>query len=143
MALATDLHVRRDGFRASAAFEVGDGETLALLGPNGAGKSTVLDALAGLLPLESGSITLDGERIDGLPPEKRPLGVAFQDPLLFPHLSALDNVAFPLRARGHARSDARARRRRCSAGSRPASRRARSRPRSPAVSANGWPWHVP
>ncbi len=108
MALAADLHVRRDGFRASAAFEVGDGETLALLGPNGAGKSTVLDALAGLLPLDSGWITLDGERIDGLPPERRPLGVAFQDPLLFPHLSALDNVAFPLRARGRARSDARA-----------------------------------
>ncbi|MGZ8565766.1 MAG: ABC transporter ATP-binding protein [Actinomycetota bacterium] len=107
MPLTAEIEVHRDGFRAAASFEVGDGETLALLGPNGGGKSTVIEALAGLLPLDRGSITLDGERIDGLPPERRPLGVAFQDPLLFPHLSVLDNVAFPLRAHGRARNDAR------------------------------------
>jgi molybdate transport system ATP-binding protein len=108
MPLAVDLDVRRDGFHARASFEVADGETVALLGPNGAGKSTVLEALAGLVPLEAGDIVLDGSSIAAAPPERRPIGIAFQDPLLFPHLTALDNVAFGLRARGRSRHEARA-----------------------------------
>jgi molybdate transport system ATP-binding protein len=108
MPLAADLAVRRDGFVVEARLDAADGETLALLGPNGAGKSTVVEALAGLLPLEHGSIAIDDNAVEHLPPERRPIGVAFQDPLLFPHLSALENVAFPLRARGGARQPARA-----------------------------------
>ena len=91
------------------ALEVDDGETLALLGPNGAGKSTVVDALIGTLELAEGVIAIDGERVDALPPEQRPIGVCFQDDLLFPVLSALENVAFPLRARKVPKADARRR----------------------------------
>jgi molybdate transport system ATP-binding protein len=82
-----------------------EGVTLAVVGPNGAGKTTVVLALAGLVE-EQGAIELDGVRIDGLPPERRPLGVAFQGGALFPHLSALANVSFPLRARGVGRREA-------------------------------------
>ena len=91
------------------------GEVLALLGPTGAGKSTVLRALAGLVPIDRGRIELDGDVLDApddgvlLPPERRPIGVVFQDYLLFAHLSALENVAFGLRARGLARAEARRR----------------------------------
>jgi molybdate transport system ATP-binding protein len=88
---------------------VADGETLALLGPNGAGKSTVVDALTGTLELADGSIEIDGDRVDHRPPEERPIGVCFQDDLLFPRLSALENVAFPLRARKTPRTEARRR----------------------------------
>ena len=83
-----------------------DGEVVALLGPNGAGKTTLLRALAGLVPLDRGRVVLDGQVLEDtagrvrVPPERRRCGVVFQDYLLFPHLSALDNVAFGLRARG-------------------------------------------
>ena len=87
------------GFEVAVTLDVHDGETLALLGPNGAGKSTVVDALTGTLELAAGTIEIDGERIDRHAPEHRPIGVCFQDDLLFPTLSALENVAFPLRAR--------------------------------------------
>ena len=99
MSLHADFTARREGFAVTVSFDVADGETLALLGPNGAGKSTVVDALAGTLALDDGTIELDGERIDHFSPERRAIGVCFQDDLLFPRLSALENVAFPLRAR--------------------------------------------
>ena len=88
------------------------GETVALLGPNGAGKTTVLRALSGLTPIDAGRIELDGTLLDDgaatfVPPERRPVGVVFQDYVLFPHLSALDNVAFGLRSRGCGRGEAR------------------------------------
>jgi molybdate transport system ATP-binding protein len=88
-------------------------ETVALLGPNGAGKTTALRALAGLAPLDTGRITLDGSVVDEpasnvwVAPYERSVGVVFQDLLLFPHLSALDNVAFGLRNRHGRRRDAR------------------------------------
>jgi len=95
-----------------------DGEVVALLGPNGAGKTTVLRALAGLQPLDHGRIEVDGQILDApegtdasapvfVPPDRRPIGLVFQDYLLFPRMSALDNVAFGLRARGRSRADAR------------------------------------
>ncbi len=89
------------------------GRVLALLGPNGAGKSTALRALAGLTALDAGRIVLDDRVLDDpaagmlLPPAHRGVGVVFQDYLLVPHLSALDNVAFGLRAGGAARRSAR------------------------------------
>jgi molybdate transport system ATP-binding protein len=109
MPLHADLETARGAFSVQARLSVDDGETLALLGPNGAGKSTVIDALAGLLPLTRGEVVLDDRPLQDAPPEARPVGVAFQDALLFPHLTATDNIAFPLRARGVSTKDARRR----------------------------------
>ena len=92
-----------------------EGETVAVLGPNGAGKSTVLRALAGLLRIDRGSIVIDGVTVDDpsaheyVVPERRSVGVVFQDYLLFEHLSVRENVAFGLRSRGTSRSVARQR----------------------------------
>ena len=76
------------------------GEFIALLGPSGCGKSTALNCIAGLLPLSSGTIHLDAERIDPLPPERRGFGMVFQNYALFPHMSVARNVGFGLRMRG-------------------------------------------
>ncbi|HEX9376145.1 MAG TPA: ABC transporter ATP-binding protein [Actinomycetota bacterium] len=112
-ALEATVEVPRERFDVHASLRIPAGRTVALLGPNGAGKSTVVRALAGLEPEVRGRVVLDGAELDGngvrLPPERRPVGVVFQDLLLFPHLSALENAAFPLRARGVARREARAR----------------------------------
>ncbi|HZA71453.1 MAG TPA: ABC transporter ATP-binding protein [Propionibacteriaceae bacterium] len=111
--LAADLTVRRGTFTLQLALAAGPGEVVVLLGPNGAGKSTALRALAGLLALDAGRIQIDGavlaDPARGLhvPPHQRPVGVVFQDYLLFPHLSVLDNVAFGPQTRGVHRSDAR------------------------------------
>jgi molybdate transport system ATP-binding protein len=90
-----------------------EGEVVALLGPNGAGKTTLLRALAGLVPLGAGHVRLDGRVLEDaatgefIPTERRPIGVVFQDYLLFPHLTVVDNVAFGLRSRGTGRRVAR------------------------------------
>ena len=113
MTLEADVRLRLDGFNLDVQFEAGAGELVAVLGPNGSGKTTLLRALAGLLPLESGHVALDGRVFEEpargfrLPAERRPVGVVFQDYLLFPHLDALDNVAFGLQARGARRPAAR------------------------------------
>ncbi len=116
MTLQANLTVDRGArFTLELEFTAERGETIGLLGPNGAGKSTALRTLAGLLALSSGRIELDGQVLDDavagtfVPPERRPVGVVFQDYLLFPHLSALENVAFGLRARGVDRHTARQR----------------------------------
>jgi molybdate transport system ATP-binding protein len=114
MTLHADLHITRDtGFHLDLELTIAPGEVVALLGPNGAGKTTALRALAGLLPLTEGEICLNDETWDEppavfVPTEHRPIGVVFQDYLLFNHMTALDNVAFGLRARGTSRADARA-----------------------------------
>jgi molybdate transport system ATP-binding protein len=105
--------VRRDRLDLDAAVAVAPGEVVAVVGPNGAGKSTLLAALAGLVPLAGGRVVLDGRVLEDhatgafVPPEQRSVGLVFQDLLLFPHLTALDNVAFGLRHRGHGRREAR------------------------------------
>lgn len=117
MTLHADIRVALGGarFELDVAVGVDQGETLAVLGPNGAGKSTLLRSLAGLLPIDDGRIALDDEPLDDprrdvfVPPERRRVGVVFQSYQLFEHLSALDNVAFGLRARGVPRADARRR----------------------------------
>ncbi|MFI6477492.1 ABC transporter ATP-binding protein [Nonomuraea sp. NPDC050663] len=101
------LVVTRPAFALDIELDVAPGEVVALLGPNGAGKTTALRALAGLIPLTRGEIVLDGQPIHTRPAEQRPIGMVFQDYLLFPHLSALDNVAFGPRCRGVSKSEAR------------------------------------
>ncbi|WP_030434340.1 ABC transporter ATP-binding protein [Actinoplanes subtropicus] len=101
------LVVKRAGFTLDIELAVAAGEVVALLGPNGAGKTTALRCLAGLDGLDDGHVTLDGARLDREPPERRRIGVVFQDYLLFPHLSALDNVAFGPRCRRVPRREAR------------------------------------
>lgn len=76
------------------------GTLTALLGPSGCGKTTVLATVAGLLAPTAGEITVDGASVLGTPAERRPVGMVFQKPLLFGHLSVGDNVAFGLRMRG-------------------------------------------
>ena len=88
-------------------------EIVALVGPNGAGKTTLLRALAGLIPIRRGRVEIGNDILEDTtagihrPPEDRPVAVVFQDYLLFPHLTALDNVAYGLRARGTHRRRAR------------------------------------
>jgi molybdate transport system ATP-binding protein len=87
-----DARVRVPDRDVDVSLSVRSRRTLALVGPNGAGKSTVVAAIAGLL--EGAQVTLDGRSLDALPPERRRVGVVFQDHLLFPHLTVLENVAF-------------------------------------------------
>lgn len=108
------LVVDRVRFHLDVGLAVPPGRVLALLGPNGAGKSTALRALAGLVRLDDGHVRLAGRVLDDahgvvVAPEDRGVGVVPQDSALFPHLSALENVAFGLRARGTPRRPARAR----------------------------------
>jgi putative spermidine/putrescine transport system ATP-binding protein len=75
------------------------GELLALLGPSGCGKSTLLKVIAGLLQPTEGRVLLDGKDVTSVPAAKRDAPLVFQKPLLFPHLSVFENVAFGLRIR--------------------------------------------
>ncbi|MGV9822594.1 ABC transporter ATP-binding protein [Nocardia xishanensis] len=114
MTLTAELRVSRGSFDLELPLRVERGEVVALLGPNGAGKTTALRALAGLIALTDGNIRLDDRTWDAppsvfVPAERREVGVVFQDYLLFGHLSALDNIAFGLRARGMRRAAARER----------------------------------
>jgi molybdate transport system ATP-binding protein len=113
MTLYADVRVSRGAFDLALELTVEPGEVVALLGPNGAGKTTALRAIAGLLPLGAGRVALGNEIWDEPPQvfrtaDRRPIGVVFQDYLLFDHLSALENVAFGLRARGVDKHAARA-----------------------------------
>jgi putative spermidine/putrescine transport system ATP-binding protein len=85
------------------------GEFVALLGPSGCGKTTALNCLAGLLPLTSGTITMDERRVDILPPEQRGFGMVFQNYALFPHMSVRANIGFGLRMRKVSKGDAKRR----------------------------------
>ena len=92
--------------------EAGQGEVLALLGPSGSGKTTLLFAVAGFVALDSGTIEIAGTMVAGpgihLPPERRDVAVVFESYALWPHLTALETVAFPLRAAGEQPEAARA-----------------------------------
>lgn len=81
------------------SLNVREGELLAVLGPSGCGKSTLLRAVAGLVPLESGSISFDGDDVTRTRPASREVAMVFQGYALYPHLTVAENIAFPLRAR--------------------------------------------
>src|SRR5687768_15224408 len=81
------------------------GEFLTLLGPSGSGKTTALMMLAGFEMPTKGEIFVEGRPYSSLPPHKRDIGVVFQNYALFPHMSVAENIAFPLRVRGHAPQD--------------------------------------
>jgi molybdate transport system ATP-binding protein len=101
-----ELELRVPG-RLDVALTARPGDVVAVIGPNGAGKTTLVHALAGLVPAE-GFARLDGVDLLQQPAQDRRVGLVFQEQVLFPHLTALDNVAFGPRARGTARADARA-----------------------------------
>ena len=88
---------------------VNAGEIVAVLGPSGSGKSTLLGAIAGVVPPVAGQVLIDGTDVTGVPIERRRVGLIFQEPLLFAHLSVVDNVAYGLRRAGVDRTAARAR----------------------------------
>ncbi|PDT44312.1 spermidine/putrescine ABC transporter ATP-binding protein [Sinorhizobium fredii] len=77
--------------------DVTDGAFVSLLGPSGSGKSSVLRTIAGLLPALGGRVLLEGQDITALPPERRNVGIVFQNYALFPTMSAFENIAFALR----------------------------------------------
>ena len=81
-------------------FSVKGGELMGLLGPSGCGKSTLLKVVAGILPPKSGSILIGGEDMANVPPHKRGAVIVFQDMRLFPNMTALENVAFPIKMQG-------------------------------------------
>ncbi len=93
-----DLSVRLAGFSLKdISLRVGQGEFFALLGPTGAGKTVLLEAVVGLVPLHRGRIWVNGRLVSGLPPERRGVGIVYQDCALFPHLSVRENITYGLR----------------------------------------------
>jgi putative spermidine/putrescine transport system ATP-binding protein len=91
------------------SLEIEPGELVALLGPSGCGKTTALRILAGFETADTGSVTVDGRDVSGVPAAKRDMGMVFQSYSLFPNMSALDNVAFGLRMRKKGTAERRAR----------------------------------
>ena len=104
-----DLTLGYDGTVVVPDFtlDVSAGEFVSLLGPSGCGKSTVLRAIAGFLPPMSGQIVLEGRDITRLPPERRDVGIVFQNYALFPTMTAFENIAFGLRVAGEKERDIR------------------------------------
>lgn len=90
--------VFENGFEAlkSIDLEVQEGELICLLGPSGCGKSTILNLIAGLLDPTSGDISFDGKSVVGIHPKDRGIGLVFQNYALYPHMTVLENVMFPL-----------------------------------------------
>lgn len=105
-AVAVDDLTRRFGSTVAVdglSLEVGRGELVALVGPSGCGKSTILRLVAGLLEADRGEVRLGGQVVTArstfVPPERRPVGIVFQEQTLFPHLTVAGNVSFGLRGR--------------------------------------------
>ncbi len=114
MTLEAVVRVKRDAFTLDVSLNAAASETVAVLGPNGAGKTTLLRALAGLDEME-GRVVLDGTVLEDtsrrthVPAERRRAGLVFQDHVLFPHLTVVENIAFGLRAQHRAHAMALAR----------------------------------
>ncbi|MEZ5930748.1 MAG: ABC transporter ATP-binding protein [Alphaproteobacteria bacterium] len=89
---------KRETVLDGVSLDVAEGETVAIFGPSGGGKTVLLRLIAGVLDPDEGDIRIDGRSVIGEPPEARKLGMAFQNFALYPHLTAFDNIASPLRA---------------------------------------------
>ena len=89
------------------SIEIQQGEFLVLLGPSGSGKSTLLRAIAGLVEIDHGRVSLHGRDVTGVVARDRGVGFVFQHYALFRHMSVADNVAFGVQSRGARRRDAR------------------------------------
>ncbi len=108
----THLHLRQVSKRfgavqavIDATLEVQAGEFVSLLGPSGSGKTTTLMMIAGFEEPSTGSIELAGRQVHHVPPNRRDIGMVFQNYALFPHLSIAANIAFPLKVRGRSRAE--------------------------------------
>lgn len=105
MTLDTRFTLSRGTFTLDVNLSFNEGEVVAIMGPNGSGKSTFLHAIAGLLPVTSGMVVLNGETFDDatietfLDPTQRNVGIVFQGGLLFETMNVLENIVFGLRAR--------------------------------------------
>jgi len=98
--IAADKYFASNHVIRKLDLQIRHGEFVVLLGPSGCGKTTTLRALAGLESIDAGEIRIGGRRVDQLPPQQRDIAFVFQLYSLYPHLTAYDNIAFPLRAAG-------------------------------------------
>ena len=112
MTLDTRFALTRGTFELKVDLSFNEGEVVAVMGPNGSGKSTFLHAIAGLLPVTTGSLVLDNQTLDEatrevfIDPTQRPVGIVFQGGLLFETMTILENIIFGLRARKIKRTEA-------------------------------------
>lgn len=86
------------------SLHVDDGELVALIGPSGCGKSTILHCIAGLIEIDFGKISVDGECVNSLKPHERNIGIMMQDQPLYEHLSVEQNIGFPMQSRNDKKS---------------------------------------
>jgi molybdate/tungstate transport system ATP-binding protein len=92
-----DLETRLRGFNLHEInLLIEEGEFFILMGPTGAGKTVLLEALAGLIPVKKGKILIGGKDVTRLPPEKRGIGIVYQDYALFPHMTVMENIKYGL-----------------------------------------------
>jgi len=89
----------------NVSFELRKGEFLTMLGPSGSGKTTSLRAIAGFIQPTAGRLLIEGRDMTGVPPQKRNIGMMFQDYALFPHMTVLENIGYPLETRGIKRGE--------------------------------------
>jgi putative spermidine/putrescine transport system ATP-binding protein len=113
---AQSLRVDRVSHRFTAvkalddvSLDIAGGELVALLGPSGCGKTTLLRAIGGFISQSEGRIEIGGNEVDHLPPNKRAVGIVFQNYALFPHMTAAQNIAYGLEARGTPKAETSAR----------------------------------
>jgi len=109
MIMIRNLEVNLGGFLLQDInLDIKSGEYFIILGPTGAGKTVLLEAIAGLYPVLEGEIWIDGREITKFSPEKRGIGIVYQDQVLFPHLSVEENIAFGLKLRKYPKQEIKA-----------------------------------